>query len=128
MKNLTSRQLFLAAIILIPVIFAACGKPDPRVQEEAMVREAQKAALEEQEFQNDSLKLAATFELKKVTATNTLDVKGEDDDGYEVTEKHYYVVSDDKKVCQVTEQKYNQFRTGAVPDTLTCQWSNKYEN
>jgi hypothetical protein len=124
------------AVVGLVYLLACAQEPSGQVDTLAMIRQAQADAAAESSFVNDSVAFERTFDVKPVAGLKTLDMQEDDDDGDAVSVPHYYALSADNKVCQLSDAKYRAFRDTqlvrpnlqfAPSDTLRCQWSDKYE-
>jgi hypothetical protein len=107
-------------LMVLAIALTACASAEEkaRQRDSAMVAQAIADSVSEQEFVEDSSKLAASITLDTVKELRIRDVRSPDD--HRVVETFHQAVSPTGQFCTLTVEKYPSV---AVGDTLSCQWS-----
>jgi hypothetical protein len=96
----------------------ASAEEKARARDSAMIAQAIADSVAEQEFVEDSVKLAASITADTITALRIVDQRVPDDP--DTIESIHLAVARSGQVCQLTFEKY---KTVAVGDTISCQWA-----
>lgn len=106
------------SVLMLALTACTSAEQKVRQRDSAMVAQAIADSVAEQEFVEDSSKLAASITLDTVKELRLRDQRSPNDDS--VIETIHQAVSPTGQFCTLTFEKY---KLVAVGDTLSCQWA-----
>jgi hypothetical protein len=111
-------RLLRCAALLLAVAACTSAEEKARQRDSAMIAQAIADSVAEQEFIEDSSKLAASITVDTVRERRIRNQPSPDNS--DVLELVHEAVSPSGLVCALTVAKYDQVIVG---DTLSCQWA-----